>query len=444
VSGCDFDVVIVGGGPAGAATAAYLGRAGARCAVLEREVFPRPHVGESLVPSTTRVFKELDFLPRMEAEGFPKKYGAVWTSADRRVYDHDWEGLPEDSRVSVRFEERKQEGVDQNHTYHVDRGRFDQLLLEHAEKLGATVRQGTAVTGVEFTDDGVVLTHRGKEGFGRMRARMVVDASGRRTLIGNQLGLRIKDPVFDQYAVHTWFEGFDRRSEDPERADYIWIHFLPVSNSWIWQIPITDTVTSIGVVTQKATFSAANGELEPFFWSVVGSRPDIEARLRAADQVRSFKAEGDYSYAMEEITGDRFVLVGDAARFVDPIFSSGVSIALNGARLASRDILRALEADDFSKGRFDIYEKTMRNGCRHWYEFIRLYYRLNVVFTLFINDPRYRTDVLQLLQGDVYDEEEPRVLGKMRELLETVEAHEDHVWHKLLGTLTSDALRHAF
>src|SRR5260370_28263073 len=154
----DFDVGIIGGGPAGAATAAYLAKAGLSCVVFERELFPRPHVGESLVPSSTRVF----------------------------------------------------------HT----------------------------------------------------NVRLVVDASGRRMLLGNQLKLRIQDPVFDQYAIHTWFEGYDRSilASEPSQNEYIFIHFLPLSKTWVWQIPITETITSIGVVTQKKRFAKSKQERQEFFW----------------------------------------------------------------------------------------------------------------------------------------------------------------------------------
>src|SRR5687767_8680414 len=146
----DFDVGIVGGGPGGAAAAAYLARAGLRPIVFEREHFPREHVGESLVPSSTRVFRELDFIDQMDSAGFPRKYGAAWTASDKgSVYQHDWDGLEIDNHAAISFAERDQPGVALDHTWHVDRGKFDQLLLEHAEKFGATVRFGTAVTDVD-------------------------------------------------------------------------------------------------------------------------------------------------------------------------------------------------------------------------------------------------------------------------------------------------------
>jgi FADH2 O2-dependent halogenase len=156
------------------------------------------------------------------------------------------------------------------------------------------------------------------------------------------------------------------------------------------------------------------------------------------------KDEGDYSYAMKQICGDRFVLLGDAGRFVDPIFSTGVSIALNSARFAQRDVLSALEKNDFSRESFSTFETTLRRGTKNWYDFISVYYRLNVLFTYFVNEPKYRLDVLKLLQGDVYDEAAPPVLAKMQKMVTEVEQNERHPWHKLLGDLTSNAFSPEF
>jgi flavin-dependent dehydrogenase len=440
----DFDIGIIGGGPAGSAMASYLAKAGVRCVLFERELFPRPHVGESLVPSSTRVFKDLGFIEQMEEAKFPHKFGAVWTAEDKKGgYDHDWDGLAPDCHADVRFEERVQEGVDTNYTYHVDRAKFDLLLLQHANKLGAAVYEGVKVTHVDFSSTHpVVHFNMGSKEMG-VSVKMVIDASGRQTLLGNQLKLKVKDPVFDQYAIHTWFDNYDRKvfAKKDTHRDYIFIHFLPISNSWIWQIPITDSITSIGVVTQKKNFAKAKEEREKFFWNAVSSRPAIADALQKADRIRPFKDEGDYSYAMRQLAGDRFMLIGDAGRFVDPIFSTGVSIALNSARFAHKDVLAALEKNEFSRENFATFENTLRLGTRNWYDFITVYYRLNVLFTYFINEPKYRLDVLKLLQGDVYDDATPPVLEKMRSMVSEVERNEKHPWHALLGDLTSDAFR---
>ena len=443
----DFDVGIIGGGPAGSSLAAYLAKAGISCVLFERELFPRPHVGESLVPAANRVLAELGLLEKMEEAKFPHKYGAAWTSTSNTIFDHevDWEGLSPDDYVDVRFEERKMVGFKQKYTYHVDRAKFDLLLLQHAHQLGATVYEGIRVQKVDFESATYpeIVYSIGNQTLGT-RVRLVVDASGRHTVLGNQLKLKIKDPVFNQFALHTWFEGYDRGMS--EKEDYIFIHFLPISNTWVWQIPITESITSFGVVTQKEHFPKKREMWQEFFWDCMNTHPQVSEKLRQAKQLHPLKAEGDYSYAMKQFCGDGYVLIGDAARFVDPIFSSGVSVALNSARLASLDIRHAFEHGTvrhgaFRREDFKTYEETLKRGTKNWYEFISLYYRLNILFTTFIRHPKYRLDVLKLLQGDVYDEEEPPVLQRMRNLVTAVEQNPNHMWHGLLNELTAKAFK---
>ncbi len=427
----DYDVGIIGGGPAGSSLASYLARAGVSAAVFESETFPRRHVGESLVPAVIPVMRDIEVIDKIEHAGFPRKYGAAWTKsgrADAHTLGH----------AEITYEERAQPGVDRVYTWHVDRGRFDRILLDHSREVGAEVFEGTRVNRVDFTDpERPVLRTRTGDRRGAVRVRMVADASGRQTVLGSQLRVKVTDPVFNQYAVHTWFDGLDRGAlaAGPRDADFIFIHYLPLEDTWMWQIPITATVTSIGVVSQKQRFKAAGGDLDRFFWGSVSSRPDLMNALRKSERLRPLKAEGDYSYAMRQITGDGMVIVGDAARFVDPIFSSGVSIAMNGARLAAQDIIAAHADGDFRRERFENYANTLRRGTRIWYDFICMYYRLNVLFTTFIHDPAYRIGVIRMLQGDVYDAEEPEALKAMKEYVAAVEADPTHLWHSHLGNL---------
>ena len=343
------DVIIIGGGPAGSTLGCYLSLAGISNVILEKSAHPRPHVGESLVPATTRVFKEIGFLEIMESEGFVKKFGASWHSP-----------APE-SEFAIWFNEFPQPGVDQDYTYHVDRSRFDQLLYQRARELGSEVQEGVAVREILF-EDGVasgVLCSREGSNF-RVSGRVVVDASGRSGVLGNQLRLRRNDPIFNQFAVHSWFEGVERGTGTT--ADFIHIYFLPVKRGWAWQIPINSSVTSVGIVAEREVFRDSKGRIEEWFQEMTGLSPDLASAMRSAESVTPFRSEADYSYSMDQFVGDGFLMVGDAARFVDPIFSSGVSVACYSAKFGSAAIVKALKTGDLSRAGLQPYETRLRAG----------------------------------------------------------------------------------
>lgn len=420
-----IDVIIIGGGPAGSTLGCYLSRAGIKNVIFEKANHPRPHVGESMVTATTRVFQEIDFLKIMEQEGFVKKYGAAW---------HPPEKMGE---FDIEFAEFPQEGIEQDYTYHVDRSKFDLLLLKHAECLGSKVFQGISIKEVVFEDNkasGVKFNIGDTEI--QMDARIIVDATGRDTLLGRQLNIKKKDPVFNQYAVHAWFKNLDRGTG--KSADFIHIYFLPVERGWVWQIPITDEITSVGVVTEKEVFKNSKGDIDSFFNHHVNSNPNLKNTMKDAQRINEFKREGDYSYSMENFCGNGFLLLGDAARFVDPIFSSGVSVAMYSAKFAGERIVEAIQNNNFSKDFFLSYERKLKSGCEVWYEFIRLYYKLLPLFTYFIQSEEHRLQILRLLQGEVYEKKDVPVLGAMRRFIKEVEENEDHLWHNYLGKIPID------
>src|SRR5215212_4932772 len=419
-----YDVIIIGGGPAGSTMGSYLSKAGIKNLILDGHNQPRPHVGESLVLSTMRVFGELGLIDTMDRAGFPKKYGASW---------RDFNGKEQ----ALHFSEFRQEGIDRDHTYHVDRGKFDLLLLKHAQSLGSEVHQGVQVKRVNFEGDravGVRVKFAGQEI--DIPSKIVVDASGRQTLLGRQLNLKQNDKIFNQYAVHGWFENVER-GENPKTADYIHIYFLPVKRGWAWQIPITDTITSVGIVAEREIFQQFKSESERYFDTYVQSNKGLARAMANAVRVNDFKTEGDYSYILDKFCGNGFLMVGDAARFVDPIFSSGVSVAMHSARFGAQTIQTALETGDWSEEALKPYEHTLRGGVEIWYEFIRLYYKLLPLFTLFIQS-EYRVEILRLLQGEVFNRQDVRVLDVMRRYIEVVEKNENHVFRGQLSDISID------
>jgi flavin-dependent dehydrogenase len=422
------DVMIIGGGPAGATLGSYLSMAGISNTIIEKAMHPRPHVGESLVPSTTRIFDDIGFLETMELGGFARKYGASWHPTKKRG----------EMEHGFNFAESPQDGVGQDYTWHVDRSRFDHLLLQHAKQLGSNVIQGIGVRKVLFNDadeaTGVRVAINGTEV--DLQAKMVIDASGRNTVLGQQRRLRQKDPIFNQFAVHTWFENLDRG--DGKSADHIHVYFLPIERGWAWQIPISETITSVGVVAEGKLFKQSRQRIEDYFFEHANMSPDLSKALETAKPVREFKSEADYSYVMSEFVGNRWMLVGDAARFVDPIFSSGVSIALESAKFASQAIIAAFETGDFSREALAPYETKLRSGVGIWYEFIKLYYKLMHLFTFFIRSKEHRLQILQLLQGEVYDRENAPVLDAMRDIIDKVESTPGHLWQEHLTDVPID------
>jgi ABC-type nitrate/sulfonate/bicarbonate transport system ATPase subunit/flavin-dependent dehydrogenase len=420
-SDSDFQVIIIGGGPAGSTLGAYLARAGIRHLIIDQAVHPRAHVGESLVCSTTRIFQDIDFLPVMEREKFVRKHGAVWTH---------W---GEEREHVIRFREIPELGLTQDYTYHVDRSRFDQLLLQHAAHQGSRVLENVRVEKVEFDAAGVATGVRVKQnGQERLlRCQLVVDASGRNTVIGSQLRLKRHDALFNQFAVHNWFEGVDRGPA--ETADYIHIHILSLPQAWVWLIPINPTVTSVGIVTKGSDFTKNQESAEAFFARHLAAHPLLARRMANARPLHEFTREGNYSYVMDRFAGDGWLLVGDAARFVDPVFSSGVSVAMESAKRAAAAITRALGRNDVSATAFADYEQTLRAGMDIWREFILLYYQLPPLFFDLIARPDARGQLTRLLQGDVYDRSSVPILGRIRDTIKTVAADAQHPWHPHLS-----------
>jgi FADH2 O2-dependent halogenase len=229
---------------------------------------------------------------------------------------------------------------------------------------------------------------------------------------------------FDQMAIYSWFKNVDAPSE--ETAEYIHVHFLPIERGWVWQIPIYEGITSVGVVVEKSVFKEAGKDYESFFDDVVQLSNNTKHILKNAERIRDFYIEADYSYRMKRFTGDGWLMIGDAARFVDPIFSSGVSVAVNSAKFGFDALDIALKGGD-EKAAIQAYDDKVSKGVQIWYEWITIYYRLQALFTRLGQDPENKKQMQQLLQGDVYDRDAVDVLDKMKALVKAVEETEGHL-----------------
>ena len=353
-SAWDFDVAVIGGGPGGSSAATALARRGRTVLLLERDRFPRFHIGESQLPWSNEVFRALGVHDAIAEAGFVKKWGASFRTVDGATEQYaDFQFAAETPSPQ---------------TFQVPRATFDEVLLRHSERSGAKVLEEHRALDAAFEPDGVVLRFVGPDGTEQaVRVGFVVDASGRTGFLTKKLGHHEFDPVLRNIAVHAQYEGIPRL--EGRRAGDIRM-FTRADMGWIWLIPISQSVTSVGAVIPQSVHrreskAVPEDSLTHYLTGTAGLAP----LLAHARRVSPARFDADYSYLGSSLAGDRWIAVGDAAAFLDPIFSTGVLLAMQAGLEAAEAIDDSLRAGEPARHRFAACERLVRQRYHHFRRF---------------------------------------------------------------------------
>jgi len=380
------DVMVIGGGPGGATIAALLAARGRDVVLLEKAKHPRFHIGESLLPLNMPLFEQLGVADEVKAIGMPK-YGVEFVSP--------WH----DNAMMLEFADAWDKAYPS--AYQVRRSEFDQVLFNNAVRKGARAFEECRATAVEFTDGGAHVSTRGADGLEQeWQAKFVVDASGRDTLLASQFGIKRKNPKHNSLALFGHYEGAQRLPGKAEgNITVFWF-----DHGWFWLIPLADGTTSVGAVCWPYYMKTRDGSLEEFFRDTIALCPALAARLKNATLVSPVTATGNYSYEVSRAAGRNYLMVGDAFAFIDPVFSTGVYLAMNSGFVGADTIETCLTAPEKAPAALKKYDATMRRGPKVFSWFI---YRVtNPTLRDLFMDPGdhhwIKAGVLSVLAGDVF------------------------------------------
>lgn len=382
------DVAVIGGGPAGAALATFLSRAGFRCEVFEADQYPRYHIGESLIPHTYGILDRLGLLPKLRASDYPEKHSVRFVSPSGE------ESTPFYFSETIEGEAAR--------TWQVERASFDRLCLDHARDAGAHVQMQTKVERVIF--DGARATGVRAQPVGcasyEVSARIVVDASGRTTLIGRELDLRRPVPGLRKASIWSYYKGGQRLSGLDAGETTI---FMNRDRSWFWYIPLPDDVVSVGIVGNPDDLVSNGQQAEAAYDRAVNASEPLLARLTSATRCsKTYGGHKELAYFNLQTSGDGWVAIGDARAFLDPIYSSGLFLALASAELAADSIVQAFKANDMSAARLGAFEPRLMAGVDVVRRLIHAFYDTNFSFGEFATRfPEHRRALIDCLVGNV-------------------------------------------
>jgi flavin-dependent dehydrogenase len=396
------DVLVIGGGPAGSTVSTLVAQQGYRVKLYERERFPRFHIGESLIPETYWVLKRLRMLDKMKTSPFVKKYSVQFINASGKVSApfYFWDNKPHEC----------------SQTWQVIRSEFDQMMLDNAAEQGVEVHQGTRVLEVLFEGSRAVGVRIQKEDGSReeVRASVVVDASGQSTLLQNRFKLRLWDPVLNKGAIWSYWRGAYRDSGRDEGATLV----IQTTNKqgWFWYIPQHDDTVSVGVVAPFDYLFKGRGSHAQTYDEEVEACPAVKERVSAGSRVTGYFATKDYSYRSKQVAGDGWVLVGDAFGFLDPLYSSGVLLALKSGELAADAIVEGLAKGDVSAARLGKWGPLLNRGVDRMRRLVCEYYD-GFSFGKFVKTfPHLKGTITDLLIGDLFTDRVDAVWEPMESL----------------------------
>ena len=381
------DVAVIGGGPGGAALATFLARAGHHCVIFEQSKFPRYHIGESLIPHTHGIFDRLDLLPQLRASAFPVKHSV-------RFVSHG-------GKESVPFYFSETIPGERARTWQVERSQFDTMMLDHARAGGVEVHEQTSIDKVLFEDSRAVgvQTVSADGTRSEVRAKVVVDASGRACIIGRQLGLRSPLPELRKASAWGYFRG-GKRLPGIDAGETTM--FLIPGGGWFWYIPLPDDMVSVGIVADPEYVFSQSDDMEAAFTREVALCAPLADRLSAATRVGPVRGSRHLAYLNRQTCGDGWVMIGDARAFLDPIYSSGLYLALGSAELAAQCIDDALKNNDVSAARLGAFEPALWKGVDVVRRLIHAFYDPNFSFPKFAERfPEHRAALIDCLIGDV-------------------------------------------
>jgi len=387
------DVIVIGGGPAGSTTAALVAQEGHSVRLLERDHFPRYHIGESLIPETFWVLERLGILETLRKSRFVRK--------------HSVQFVTEQGRLSEPFYFADHKDHESSQTWQVLRQDFDQLLLDTARERGVDVREGVRVLEPIFEGSRAVGVRTLDESGRReeMRARVIVDAAGQSCVIQDRLGLREWDPVLKKAAIWTYWKGARRDSGRDEGATLVMQ--TEGKKGWFWFIPLADDIVSVGVVAgHDHLFTGRDSkDLERIYFEEVARCPGVQPRIAGAERTGPFRAAKEYSYRSREVAGDGWVLVGDAFGFLDPLYSSGILLALKSAACAADAISAGLSRGDTSAAQLGCWGPEYVAGMERMRRLVCEFYD-GLNFGRFVRDHASRKGlVTDLLIGDLFKPE---------------------------------------